>query len=124
MPGNLGVYGQRNVHKALRCLELDNPLSEFSEKTGPKTRAFYACLVDPENVVDVCIDRHAASAALGRRGSRGGSAVERIPLTLYRWIARHYVAIAKRVGLAPHQVQAIIWSVWRSTTPGHEVELF
>jgi hypothetical protein len=118
-PPVLGVYGRGNVLKAISCLETLNDsdiVNLFSRTTAAKTRAFYLNIADPEGIdsVDrVVVDRHAISAALNRRGRRGGSTVERVPLGLYRWIARHYVDLASKVGLKSYQVQAIVWNSWK-----------
>lgn len=125
----LGVYGRRNVDKALAALAVSDPLALFSAKTGPKTSAFYLAICDASTcAVDasdkVVIDRHAASAALGKRGARGGSAIDVVPPALYRWLAAHYVELAKRVGVDPWQAQAVIWNSWRRPVPGTKYEIF
>jgi hypothetical protein len=110
----LGAYGREAVDKCSRILAGDvEPLEAFSESTAPKTRAFYRCILDPLTPDVVVVDRHAARAALSRRGELGGSAVDVVSPALYRWIARHYVALAKQVDLLPNQVQAIVWCHWR-----------
>ncbi len=116
---SLGVYGRRNVEKAIAALAIAEPLELFPAKTGPKTRAFYLAIAGAtvDAVDKVVIDRHAASAALDARGQRGGSAIERIPLGLYRKLAAHYVELARRVGVDPWQAQAICWNAWRRTSP-------
>lgn len=125
----LGVYGRKNVEKAIAALALEDPLVLFSGTTGPKTRAFYLAILDAVDCVHdaaskVVIDRHAASAALNGRGARGGSSVDVIKPALYRWLARHYTKLALEIGIDVWQLQGIVWNSWRKTVPGTEYKLF
>ncbi len=113
-----GVYGMANVRKCKRILEGEEPLKVFS--SANKTRAFYSTVNNPRSNA-VVVDRHAASAAFNKRGTRGGSTVEAVPPALYRWLERHYRIAAERAGIKPHQFQAVVWCAWRQSTPGHEV---
>ena len=57
----VGSYGWRNILKAAKCASGIDPMEVLG---GFKVRAFYACMFNPQSV-DVCIDRHAKSVALG-----------------------------------------------------------
>jgi len=118
----VGVYGRSNVTKCERILAGVDPLELLSPVTAPKTRAFYRCIVERGTGTDVVIDRHAASAALDARGTKGGSAIEVVKPALYRWLVWHYRVLAERVGITPAQFQAVVWSHWRQSTPGHPVD--
>lgn len=109
----LGVYGRAAVKKCAEILKGVEPDLLFKERTGPKTRAFYQCILDPWEPRAVVIDRHAASAALGTRGERGGSTSNVVRPALYRWLVWHYRTVAQRVGVTPAQLQAVVWVAWR-----------
>lgn len=112
----VGVYGFNNVAKAGSILNGASDglsvLSQFNQKTGPKTWAFYQLIAEPLNSDLVCVDRHAKAIALNCLASDidGSATVRR---SEYAYIARHYVEIARLVELLPHQVQAITWITWR-----------
>lgn len=109
----VGTYGRRNAIKAVSCLKGADPLSLFSERTSPKVRAFYSCLVAPESATDVVIDRHAYAAAYGLVGERGGSPDQRITPKRYSTVAAAYRKLAESAKLLPHQIQAVVWCAWR-----------
>lgn len=114
----VGVYGRKNVDKAIRILEGEAPL-EVLPLTGPKVRAFYACILNPQTSTEVCVDRHAKCLALGLRGTRKGAASSNkdaiVQPAQYPYYAWHYRKLAERLGLVPHQLQAITWVAWRRT---------
>jgi len=97
--------------KAQRILEGEHPDDVLG---GPKVRAFYDCLARPLESDSVVIDRHAFDATVGavtnddirRRilDRKGG----------YDAVASLYRHAADTLGLRPHVVQAIVWSVWRN----------
>ncbi len=104
----VGSYGQRNLTKAARIMAGKPPLDVLG---GLKVRAFYACMINPANAEDVCIDRHAKSAAYGKRLGDRGSIVRK---SEYGQLAEQYRRLAGKVGVLPHQAQAVCWVVWRS----------
>lgn len=104
----IGTYGRRNVEKALACARGSDPLSVLG---GQKVRAFYACILDPSNASEVCIDRHAKCAAYGIRKNRDANAL--VTPAEYPFVAWHYRKLAERYGVLPHQLQAVIWVTWR-----------
>lgn len=105
----LGIRYTANLNKAARILS-----GEFPECVlgGNKVRAFYRCILNPENRTHVCVDGHAYSIwrakripldqtpNLGRRGR-------------YHRIAEDYCKAAKATGLLPNQIQAVTWCTWR-----------
>lgn len=87
---------------------------------GPKVRAFYTLISDPDDDRTVCVDRHAIDIALGTRLDdtdrsttyaldRGG---------LYEKFAACYRRAAVRLGVTPARVQAVTWVTWRTMMAG------
>ena len=114
-----GPSGQTraNVDKVHAILKGHAPLDVLG---GNKVRAFYACIVDPHASTEVVVDRHALSIAVGaewiaendHRWAKGWIQVlER--KGAYEAIAEAYRAAAERLGVQPHQVQAITWLTCR-----------
>lgn len=109
----LGRVWPPNQRKAQRILSGESPEVVLHEKkdSGFKVRAFYACLINPANWFDVCIDGHAFGIWSGKR-----IPLDKIPNITpkrYRRIADDYAIVAESVGLLPNQLQAITWVVWR-----------
>lgn len=93
---------------ANRILAGEAPLEVLG---GPKVRAFFACIDDPE-CSQVVVDRHAFDIAVGR--------VTNDPTRKalnwagqYDRFAHHYELAAKQLDLSPSQVQATTWLTWR-----------
>ena len=81
-----------------------------------KTGHFYRCILDPEDPVSVCVDRHAHDIAVGvpyGDWSRGLSAHGR-----YALVAQCYWEAAQRLGELPSVVQATTWVAWRDSLAG------
>lgn len=111
-PGGLGA----NVRKAQRILAGEHPEDVLG---GPKVRAFYFTIVNPDHPEAVAIDRHAFDVAVGRvtddstrnnvLGRKGGyeafcERYKRAARILSRETGRH---------ITPSQVQAVTWTWWR-----------
>jgi hypothetical protein len=105
-------YG-RNKTKALALIAGDiSPDNAFSE-AGYKTLQFWRNIVSPDVAGPVTIDRHCTRAALGAElhpnvaihWSRHPRKYERIQLA--------YQLAADQAELLPHQLQAIVWLVFR-----------
>lgn len=109
----VGVYGYRNVRKSIRILQGDNPREVLGG--GMKTQAFYDNILAPLESKGVAIDRHAKGLALRSNSARGATATQDAIVTPseYPYYVRHYVGIAERLGLIPHQLQAVCWVTWR-----------
>lgn len=104
----LHVRWYDGVRKAKRILKGHNPDVVLN---GNKVKAFYACILNPDNEVTCCIDGHAFAIWQGRRVT-----IDNVPnLTdrLYHRIASSYVEVAKLVKISPCQLQAITWVTWR-----------
>lgn len=111
----VGVYGRPNRRKCYRILRSDGKfetiLAMFG-KRGPKTRAFYHNIARPWFNGPVCVDRHAKCAAYNVTDDRDrfGSVKEHE----YAELERTYQNAASKVDVLPHELQAIVWVVWRN----------
>lgn len=106
--GLVGTYGLGQYDKVWDYLVADPSQRDdiFVEEGAPKTFAFSADLQG--NLQMVCVDSH---IALGSVGGLDVGGTVKFTLRIYRQIAGAIVRIAKRVGMKPAQVQAIIWIV-------------
>lgn len=104
----VGTYGTRNIRKCVAILSGKEPL-DVLPATGPKVRNFYACILDPSTSDSVCIDRHAKCCAYGRANTENSL----VRPSEYDYIADHFRACARKLGLTPNQFQATVWVVWR-----------
>lgn len=78
-----------------------------------KVPSFYDNIAFPETSTEVTIDRHAYDAAVGMRA--GDKAHKQLESNIcYEQFAEVYRRAADRLGLAPHVVQAVVWTVWRN----------
>lgn len=105
-------YG-RNKIKALALIDGTlTPDRAFTEQ-GYKTLQFWRNILSPDVAGPVTIDRHCTRAALGSE-MKADQALQwsRHPRK-YERIQSAYQAAADRVGLLPHQLQAIVWLVFR-----------
>lgn len=103
----------RNVAKARAILFGQVPEDVLAPKCsagyGPKVRAFYANILDPENPEPVTVDRHAYVIAYGtengisRIGRQNG----------YDRVACLYRETARDLGLRPNVLQAVTWTCHR-----------
>lgn len=76
---------------------------------GQKIRSFYSNIAGLD---EVTIDGHAYNIAIYKR-QRLTSDDTNIGVKLYRELQAAYVRAAKRVGVKPHVLQAVTWTVWR-----------
>lgn len=116
-----GFMGQRDrVIKAKRILNASNGEevhSLLSTKPGKalKTKAFYRNICLPGFCDTTTIDRHSLAAALQRPDNtaalsdREGAITEK----QYRFLSECYVKAARKVGLIPHEMQAVVWTRYR-----------
>ena len=91
--------------KAARILAGEHPLTVLG---GPKTKAFYANLLNPACADCNCVDTWMVRAAYADCAHTGN-----ITQFEYDVIETAVYNIAKCVGLVPCQVQAIIWATIR-----------
>lgn len=108
----VGPILPRSRLQALRILQGSSPLDVLR---GPKVRSFFACIVQPATSQSPCIDRHAASLALGYR-------LDRFTGKVYNEIGRAYRAVARALGKPVAEAQAIAWVVYRDALRYREVE--
>lgn len=79
---------------------------------GPKIRAFYSNITDPEDPIPVTIDGHMVAA---HRNS-GGTMKDNIPRRAeYLQVAEDVRELARRVGVLPNQAQATLWFTRKRT---------
>lgn len=103
----VGSYGWGNIIKAERILSGESPLDVLG---GEKVRSFFCNIYDPTSEECVTIDRHAKSAALGEVLGDKGTVPSKGE---YLYLSEHYRKLAAKLNLLPHQLQAIVWVVWR-----------
>lgn len=101
-----------NVRKAYALLQLDFEYIATYELQkivrGPKVWAFYRLLRSPHAPHStVCVDRHAVRLATGLTEYECKLILNR--KNGYFQIAAEYVGAADKVGILPHQMQAITW---------------
>lgn len=106
---------KRNCAKADAIMAGNNPLDILG---GDKVRAFYLAILDPENSIDVVVDRHAFDIAVGEvtndktRGilSRKGKYAEFAAAYVS---AAEIVSVEMGVKISGVAMQAITWTAWR-----------
>jgi len=76
---------------------------------GQKIRSFYSNI---RGLTEVTIDGHALNIALGIRQGLTSDKTN-MGKKLYREMQEAYVKAAKRVGVKPHELQAITWTTWK-----------
>lgn len=106
----VSTYGS-NKRKAWSMLE-DNLTTDeelLTRLNGQKTRSFYSNI---RGLDEVTIDGHALNIARGVRFNLTDDKTN-IGKRLYRELQDAYVRAAKRVGIEPHELQAITWTTWR-----------
>ena len=80
---------------------------------GRKVWNFYWSILHPDNPLTVCVDRHVGRAALGwDLGWREVDTLLKVEGT-YQLIAEAVRVVARREGLLPLQLQALLWLVMR-----------
>lgn len=100
--------------KANRILAGEDPESVLPMQR--KTGQFYRCILNPDDPVAVCVDRHAYDIAVGiplGDWNRGLSAHGR-----YALLGQCYWEAAQRLGEIPSVVQAVTWVAWRNNLVG------
>ncbi len=115
------IYGNA-IDKARLIRNGANPLEILG---GRKVRSFFYNILYPRRLGHVTVDRHAVSIAL--LGANPNKCSSRRTATIpddeakgildrpggYIIVAAAYRSAARRVGLLPHELQAICWLVWR-----------
>lgn len=98
------TYGA-NVIKGEKIAAGLSPYEAFKERTGPKTFHFFHCILG--SAEHICIDRHAYAIATGE-------AYKGLTPKQYREVADHYRRAAKRLGITPSTLQAVLWVDYRN----------
>lgn len=106
----VGTYGRPNIDKAERILLGENPAEVLYSKRYKKVWNFYHNILEPNSAEYVTIDRHAICAYHDIRDDRDGVFARD---STYDKIAAGYKYAAKKVGLIPNQLQAVVWLVWK-----------
>lgn len=104
----------RNRRRAARILLGEDPASVLG---GPKVTAFYACILgDAERV---CVDRHAATVALGER-------TPSLSARLVAEIQRAYALAARSLGIGARDLQSLLWCHYKASGAAaqHEAPTF
>lgn len=104
----------RNRRRAARILLGEDPATVLG---GPKVTAFYACILgDAERV---CVDRHAATVALGER-------TPSLSLRLVAEIQRAYALAARSLGIRARDLQSLLWCHYKASgaSAQHEAPTF
>jgi len=102
-----------NTMKAKAWSILEDDLTDdtdiLTRLNGQKIRSFYSNI---RGLDEVTIDGHAYNIALG---IRQGLTTDKTNMgkKLYREMQSAYVKAAKRVGVKPHELQAITWTTWK-----------
>jgi hypothetical protein len=107
------TYSYRNVRKAIGILE-GEPIVWPS---GPKVTAFYRLLMSGGQSYEVCVDGHAANAALGQRHQLR-SREARVPESEMKRIRLAYERLAGKLEVRPCALQATVWLTWKSENEG------
>ncbi len=83
----------------------------FLTKTrGPKIKAFYQNILDPQDRQPVTVDGHVVGAWAGRRMLMKDVATHKFH---YETVAQDVRDLAQEHSLVPCQVQGIIWFTWK-----------
>jgi hypothetical protein len=100
-----------NVDKARAILLGESPakvLGKCLPSSGHKVFNFYHCIRYPNRWDGVCLDRHAIAA-----WQTPCSKFKHITPNRYARVEQDYQTVAREMGIAPMQAQAIVWCVVR-----------
>jgi len=89
--------------KVAGILEAETPEEIVKILNAPKTQNFFLNLYDPRLPDPVTIDRHAYQAMWKKPRT------EQVTAKRYREAAEIYRKAAKKVGVLPHEFQAVVW---------------
>jgi hypothetical protein len=109
LTGHCTVQDSRNNEKARRILAGEAPETVLG---GRKVRSFFKNIAEPFAPGPVTIDRHALSILFGKPlNEREQKVLGKVGA--YTFAASIYRTVARRLGIAPHELQAITWQTWR-----------
>ena len=99
-----------SVTRAQRIAQGEAPLDVLG---GPKVRAFFSNIADPDGSIAVTIDRHAIDALNGWTVSSDKQRKVLERKGAYEAAADIYRRAGALVGKPAHVVQAVVWCEWR-----------
>jgi len=109
LTGNAHVQSERFNDRARRIMNGEDPESVLG---GRKVRSFYRNILEPSFSGPVTVDRHAVAILFGRHlNEREIKVLE--GMGAYTYAAGVYRSVARRLGVKPHELQAIVWQTWR-----------
>lgn len=113
------VRSEVQTDKVRRIIKLktEDKIYEALSITGRafKTKAFFLNILNWDTITDVTIDRHAIAACLQYpdKVEALSTVYSRLTKPQYIFFEKCYVKLAGELGIMPHQLQAIIWTVYR-----------
>lgn len=110
LKGNESGQTKANLNKARRILDLPRSNKEdvLDILNGEKTKAFFLNMLEPNTVNGVTVDRHAVEIAVGKVLDNHTMTVKQ-----YQFFERCYFIAANKIGILPHEIQAVTWEFWR-----------
>lgn len=110
LSGNESGHTRVNLNKARRILDLSTSNKEdvLDILNGEKTKAFFLNMLEPNTVNGVTIDRHAVEIAVGKVLPN-----HKMTVRQYQFFERCYFIAANKIGILPHELQAVTWEYWR-----------
>ena len=95
--------------------EADIYVSLSVNGTAWKTKAFFLNILNPDIETDTTIDRHAIAVCIQSPGSVNALPKKHgnLKRRQYEFFRQCYIKAAHKVGIFPHQLQAITWIVYR-----------
>ena len=109
----VSTYGHNKRKAVALAAGLLAPDQAFKASTGYKTLNFWKNIMSPEVCGPVTIDRHGTRAALGCDLDVDQAMVWIKTPRKYETVQSAYHQAAGRVGLDPHQFQAVIWLAFK-----------
>jgi len=80
-----------------------------------KTKAFFSNILNPDIHTSVTIDRHAIAACIQKTDKVCAldESFAKLTKAQYEFFEQAYIEAAKQADILPHQMQAIVWTVYR-----------
>jgi len=113
------------VNKALAVLQTTSEDEILNILHGNKLQAFYLNIKYPDNSVNLTIDRHALSVALGHWIDT--NEYKNMTIKQYQFFSECYRYAAIKLKITPLMIQSVTWLVWRrikETYPVIQTRLF
>lgn len=116
---NKVIKNEVQTGKARRILQLTSEADIYAalslNDAAWKTKAFFLNMLNPTVLTDVTIDRHAIAVCIQRpeKTEALSDSYGKLTVKQYRFFEKCYIAAAVELGILPHQLQAIAWTVYR-----------